>query len=58
VSDYLEHILHPLTLERIKTRDGSCGCEKRGDRWSLCPYHMGFDDGAEAAVRAVAEGAP
>lgn len=25
-----------------------CGCEKRGDRWWLCSYHVGFDEGAWA----------
>jgi hypothetical protein len=27
-----------------------CGCWLKGDKWSLCQYHVGFDDGVEAAV--------
>jgi len=28
-----------------------CSCFLKRDRWSLCQYHEGFDDGVEAARR-------
>lgn len=39
---------HDLTLENILP--DACGCEHRGDRWFLCTYHEGYDDGVERMV--------
>jgi hypothetical protein len=45
---------HSRTLAEIKiqpidphTGYASCGCHQRGgeDRWWLCPYHLGVDEG-------------
>lgn len=46
---------HPLTIKSIehiasRTDHGAWCCERKGDRWWLCDYHQGFDDGVEAAV--------
>lgn len=44
-----------LTIENILyvshySPDSGCGCEHRGDRWHLCSYHEGYDDGVERMV--------
>ena len=40
---------HDLTLENIlgvaDYSPDACGCEHRGDRWFMCTYHEGYDDG-------------
>lgn len=45
---------HDLTLENIlyvaDYSDDACGCEHRGDRWFMCTYHEGYDDGVERMV--------
>ena len=45
---------HDLTLENIlyvaDYSPDACGCEHRGDRWFLCTYHEGYDDGVERMV--------
>jgi hypothetical protein len=45
---------HDLTLENIRCvadySDDACGCEHRGDRWFMCAYHEGYDDGVERMV--------
>jgi len=45
---------HDLTLENIfyvaDYSSDACGCEHRSDRWHLCSYHEGYDDGVERMV--------
>lgn len=45
---------HDLTVENIlyvaDYSPDACGCEHRGDRWFLCSYHEGYDDGVERMV--------
>ncbi len=45
---------HDLTVENIlyvaDYSPDACGCEHRGDRWHLCSYHEGYDDGVERMV--------
>jgi len=46
---------HDLTVENILyvadySPNAACGCEHRGDRWFLCSYHDGYDDGVERMV--------
>ena len=40
---------HDLTVENIlyvaDYSPDACGCEHRGDRWFMCTYHEGYDDG-------------
>lgn len=46
---------HDLTLENIlyvaDYSPDACGCEHRGDRWFMCTYHEGYDDGVREADR-------
>lgn len=57
---------HPLTVASVHLQGGrsatgarwrtsfQCGCshQESTDRWWLCGYHEGFDDGVEAVLRA------
>lgn len=31
------------------TDDKTCGCHKRGDRWWICQYHEGYEEGVDRA---------
>ena len=48
---------HDLTLENIlyvaDYSPDACGCEHRGDRWFMCTYHEGYDDGVVGIMERV-----
>ena len=54
---YYYSTLSAATTRNIKARpdtpnavnDKTCGCHGRGDKWWLCSYHEGFEDGVQAA---------
>lgn len=40
--------LEPETRENIeymRQQMPTCACHPRGDRWHICDYHEGYDDG-------------
>ena len=38
-------MIHERTKDLIQLNAGRCGCERRGERWYLCQYHDGYNDG-------------
>lgn len=53
---YYYEALHPSTKRSIQAgadtanalNAKACGCHERSDKWWLCSYHEGYEDGTSA----------